>query len=62
MYEHPALFEQETPFFPQGFITYLMTAPEEIRGTGYMWRALENNLPGVKEEVELMRPCNDRKV
>ena len=27
-----------------------------------MWRALENNLPEIKEEVEVLRPCDDRKV
>ena len=39
-----------------------MTATEEIRNVGYMWRALESSMPEVKEEVELMKPCSDRKV
>lgn len=46
----------------QDHTTYLLKAPAEIRGTGYMWRALEQTVPEVKEEVTLMRMCQDRQV
>ncbi|KAL9962877.1 hypothetical protein ACROYT_G032027 [Oculina patagonica] len=39
--------------------TYLLRAPVEIRGTGYMWRALDST-PEVKEGVSFMRMCQDR--
>lgn len=39
--------------------TYLLKAPREIRGTGYMWRALEKT-PEVKENVTVLRMCKDR--
>lgn len=45
----------------EGFTTFLMTNYHEIQGPSYMWRALENNLPEIKEEVEVLRPCDDRK-
>ena len=40
----------------------MMSASYEIRGPGYMWRVLENNIPDVKEEIEQMKMCGDRKV
>ena len=40
----------------------MMSASYEIRGPGYMWRVLENNIPDVKEEIEQMKMCSDRKV
>lgn len=27
-----------------------------------MWRALENNVPEIKEQIEVLKPCSDRKV
>jgi len=33
----------------------------EIRGTGYMWRAMEKT-PEVKDNVAVMRMCKDRQV
>ena len=40
----------------------MMSTSYEIRGPGYMWRVLENNIPDVKEEIEQMKMCSDRKV
>ena len=40
----------------------MMSASYEIRGPGYIWRVLENNIPDVKEEIEQMKMCSDRKV
>ncbi|KAM7429486.1 Nucleolar RNA helicase 2 [Porites harrisoni] len=45
----------------EGFTTYMMSTSYEIRGPGYMWRVLENNIPDVKEEIEQMKMCSDRK-
>lgn len=39
--------------------TYLLKSPVELRGTGYMWRALEKT-PEVKDNVTIMRMCKDR--
>ena len=27
-----------------------------------MWRALANNVPEIKEQIEVLKPCSDRKV
>lgn len=43
------------------FTTFLMTNAEEIHGAGYMWRVLEHHMPEVREEVEFLKLCNDRK-
>ena len=45
----------------QDHTTYLLKAPAEIRGPGYMWRALEKT-PEVKDNVRVMRMCTDRQV
>lgn len=48
--------------FLQEFTTFLMTNAEEIHGAGYMWRVLEHHMPEVREEVEFLKLCNNRKV
>ena len=45
----------------QDHTTYLLKAPVELRGTGYMWRTLEKT-PEVKDNVAFMRMCKDRQV
>ncbi|XP_032229762.2 nucleolar RNA helicase 2 [Nematostella vectensis] len=46
----------------EGYTTYILRcADTELRGTGYMWRVIENNLPPeVKPEVRGMRLISDR--
>ena len=40
-----------------------MTCAFEIRGTGFVWRMLENSLPpNVKDAVKGMRLCKDSMV
>lgn len=45
----------------EGFTTFLMKGSVEFMGPGYMWRALENNVPEIKEQIEVLKPCSDRK-
>lgn len=39
-----------------------MKGSVEFMGPGYMWRALENHVPEIKEQIEVLKPCSDRKV
>ncbi|KAL5018873.1 hypothetical protein ScPMuIL_004595 [Solemya velum] len=44
----------------QGYTTYIFSTNMELRGTGYVWRSLEKQIPDDKEKIMRMRMCKDK--